>query len=336
MMRVRALYDLARFLPLMSWSGNASLLGVASAVIASEGLQSIQWNLTIMAIFISVALQYVAHPINDLVDHPVDVLANIDGTGRRKVLISGLATEWELRWLSRGLLLVIAGVAAYIIWFRPLAILFGAIGFLSVWAYNAPPLKLSYRPFPELLVAFPVNIAMVTGISYVAIGTVTPWALILGVIQAFMASAVLISYFAMDMQSDVLGGKFSTIVSFPGIRWCTVYPLLGTGILGLYVALHQTLPELLFPVLLLGWMAFLGFRMDDIWMEYRGKYGQSLHTFLRERAGTAGNAPQLSSLTIYAWHRASGAMRNVLVRQMYISILNGAGLFIFVLARMRG
>jgi 1,4-dihydroxy-2-naphthoate octaprenyltransferase len=323
----------------MSWSGNASLLGIASAMIATGGLQSIQWTLTFLAVFVSVALQYVAHPINDLADYPVDVLANIDGTGRRKVLISGLATENELRLLSRGLLLIITGVAVYIICFRPLAFVFGVIGFLSVWAYNVPPLKLSYRPFPELLVAFPVNIAMVMGISYVAIGTVTTYAVILGVVQAFMASAVLISYFAMDMQSDFLGGKVSTIVRFPGIRWCTIYPLLGAGMLGLYAALGTESPSplLLVPVLLLGGMSVLGFRVDGIWMEYRGKYDGSLRAYLRERAcRTADNTPHPSSRMIDAWHRASGTMRGILVSQMYLSILNGIGFFILILSGVRG
>jgi 1,4-dihydroxy-2-naphthoate octaprenyltransferase len=336
-MKIRALYDLARFLPLMSWSGNASLLGIASAVIVCRGFQGIDWPLTVLSVFVSVALQYVAHPLNDLVDYPVDVQANIDGTGRRKVLISGLATENDLRRLSGGILVITLFVAVYVIWCRPLALLFGAIGFLSVWAYNMPPLKLSYRPFPEFLIAFPVNIAMVVGISYVATGTLTLIAGVLGTVQAFMASAVLISYFAMDMQSDFLGGKVSTIVRYPGIRWCTIYPLMGTGLVSLYLVMGPGSGSLLLPVLLLGAMTILGLRMDAIWMEYREKYDQTLHTCFNQLVQKKAEvSPVPSSAFFEAWHRASGAMRRVLVHQIYLTILNGAGILLIVLAGFRG
>ncbi|MDD1678165.1 MAG: prenyltransferase [Methanomicrobiales archaeon] len=336
-MKVRALYDLARFLPLMSWSGNASLLGIASALIIASGFRTINWPLTLLAIFVSVALQYVAHPINDLVDYPVDVQANIDGTGRRKVLISGLATERDLHRLSRGLLLIIAAVATFIIWFRPLALFFGAIGFLSVWVYNMPPFKLSYRPFPELLIAFPVNIAMVVGISYVATGTIAVIALVFGVIQAFMAAVVHISYFAMDMQSDFLGGKISTIVKHPGIQWCTIYPLLGAGVLGLFAVLALGPLTLVLPVLLLGAMTILGFRMDALWMGYWGNHEGYLHEYVGKRAHqTPQMIPALSSITLDAWHSASCSMRDILVRQMYLSVCNGMGILVLVLAGMSG
>jgi 1,4-dihydroxy-2-naphthoate octaprenyltransferase len=311
----------------MSWSGNAALLGIAAAVIGGGGGQ-IGAALALPAIAVAVLLEYVAHPINDLADYPVDLRANIDGTGRRKVLISGLATRDELRRLSAAILLGTAGIALGIAWFRPPALLFGVLGFGAVWAYNLPPLHLSYRPFAEFLIGVPVNFAMVTGIAYVISGSITPAAVELGIAQAFMGASVLISYFAMDVQTDILGKKWSTVARFPRVPWCTLYPLAGIGVLVPLLCLGSGPAVLAVPVLLLGGMALLGSRIDAVWRGY-------LRRITEEASHHMENAP-LSPSSREAWDAASASMRRLLVRQMVLTLINGAGILALVLAGVRG
>jgi 1,4-dihydroxy-2-naphthoate octaprenyltransferase len=324
--KVQALYDLARILPLASWSGNAVLLGIAAAVISGGGGE-IGTALAIPAIAVAVLLQYVAHPINDLADYAVDLQANIGGTGRRKVLISGRATREELRRLSAAILLAVAVIAAGIAWFRPLAVLFGVVGFAAVWAYNLPPLRLSYRPFAEFLIGFPANIAMVVGIAYVISGSVTTAAVVLGTVQACMGTSVQISYFAMDVQTDIIGKKWSTVARFPQIPWCTLYPLAGLGIL-VPVLIAGTGPAVLsFSLLLLGGMAVIGSRIDAIWRGFRG------NTVVQDAdpARTPAHPPPVREM----WNTASASMRRLLVGQMYLSLCNGVGVVALVLTGVR-
>lgn len=331
-MKPRALYDLARFLPLMSWSGNASFLGVSAAVVTA-GFSGVNWGLTILAVLVAIMLQYVAHPINDIADLYVDRLANIDGTGRRKVLISGLATRDELIRISLVIVLLAALIAAIISLFRPIALIFGAVGFIAVWAYNAAPARLSYRPFPEIFIAFPANIAMVVGIAYVASGVITTLSLILGLVQAFMAASMLISYFAMDVQSDFLGGKCSTVVCYQGIPWCTVYPVAGIVTMVALLIAGYGPGFLLLPAILMMGMTVLGARIDTIWMTYLRTHGQDVQKYSlieREGPGLSNQFPYLQE-----WQRASGSMRNILVGQIYLTIVNGIALSFLLVAGIR-
>lgn len=278
------LFHLARFRPLMSWSGVSIVIGVAIAV-QQIGYQQIDWPLTILAAIVCVGLQYVAHPINDVVDYPVDVKANIDGTGRHKTLISGLSTKKELVSISLVITLALLATTAFILVNRPSAIIFGIVGFVALWAYNAPPFKLSYHPFSEVIISFPVNASMVLGMCVVACNQIPPLAIYMGIVQGFLAATMLVAYFAMDVNSDSIGGKNSTAVKYPWLYNGTI--ISGTGFLvTAVIGLTQVCDGvgkalvILIPIFFIGTMVFLAYGVDSVRISTynRWGYGEDVHT----------------------------------------------------------
>ena len=316
-MRLRTLYHLGNWGPLMSWSGSSILMGVAVAV-HELGSGAVDWGLVLVAGIGIVVLQYVAHPVNDILDYAVDARANIQGTGRHKVLHTGLATKNELAWLSIGLILVVVAAMLAVTVYRPISLIFGAVGFFGLWSYNWTPLKLSYYPFSELIVDIPVNVAMVMGIAYVAVGEVLWLAFVAGVIQSVMAMSMHMSYFSMDTESDRVGGKTSTIVRYPRYPWCAIYSFSGFGAIAVFLILGTSLEILAVPIVVLAVVALLGARMDNV---------RSSYLATRDRKGTkpffGSWMPSVPRSTSGTWEGASHEMRRILVRQTGMTIVNG-------------
>lgn len=315
---MRALYHLGNWGPLMSWSGCAILLGVGSAI-HELGVSSIDWFLVVIAGAGTLIIQYAAHPVNDLLDYEVDARANIKGTGRHKVLHSGLATRPELARLSSFLVASAVGMMLYVSAVRPVALVFGLVGLFGLWAYNWKPLKLSYYPFSELAVDIPVNIAMVVAIALVASNHLLYLAFAMGVVQTFMAVSMHISYFAMDTESDDIGGKRSTIVAYPQYPWCTIYPAIGLLATAAFAAGGIDLRILAVPMVL--FVVEIGYGMKMDWMRF---------TYLRKH-GKLSRAGFVESMFSHVpqgltddWATASHEMRGILTKQTVVTILNGA------------
>jgi 1,4-dihydroxy-2-naphthoate octaprenyltransferase len=316
-MKLKALYHLGNWGPLMFWSGSAILLGVAVSI-HDLGSAAVSWGLVTLAGAGVVVLQFVAHPVNDILDYSVDARANIEGTGRHKVLHSGLATKSELARLSTALILVVVALMLSVSYFRPIALVFGGVGLFGLWSYNWTPLKLSYYPFSELIVDIPVNVAMVMGISYVAVGEVLWLAFVAGLIQAFMAMSMHMSYFSMDTESDRVGGKTSTIVRYPSYPWCTIYPSAGFAAIAVFLLLG-TSPEILaVPIALLVVVTLLGARMDYVRSSYLSDHGH----FARKPFFSSW-MPALPRSMVSSWESSSHEMRRILVRQTGMTIVNG-------------
>lgn len=321
-MNLKLLYLLGRFGPLMAWSG-AGVLLAAAVGIATVGVGGVAWSLFIPGALVALLLQYVAHPINDIVDYDVDVKANIEGTGRDKTLISGLATTQDLKVVAIGVIAICVVLSAYVIYYRHLAFWFGIIGFAAVAAYNLYPLRLSYHPFSEPVMGFPTCVAIVVGLSYVATNQLLAFAVPVAILAGFMIVSVHVSYFAMDVQSDLWGGKNSTVAVFPRIYWSTFWPALGF-VYSVIMAFLST-PVFLASIVLFAVMTVMGMNMDEI----RTRYMSHVNSLTRaEQFETArGHPPRF---TMDTWNRASAAMRLTLVQQVKISILHGVVLSILI------
>lgn len=309
----------------MSWSGCAILMGIAVSVY-ELGAGSVNWGLVVLAGTGVVVLQYVAHPVNDILDYSVDARANIAGTGRHKVLHTGLATKRELAMLSSGLILAVVAMMLVVAFFRPVSLVFGAVGFFGLWSYNWTPLKLSYYPFSELIVDIPVNVAMVMGISYVAVGQVLWLAFVAGIIQAFMAMSMHMSYFSMDTESDRVGGKTSTIVKYPRIPWCSVYASSGFVAIAAFMIAGTNIEILAVPIALLAVVALLGARMDQVRSSYLGSHGR-----FSRRPFFSSWMPSLPESITSSWDASSHEMRRLLVRQTGMTIVNGVAFSIVLM-----
>ena len=321
-MNLKLLYLLGRFGPLTAWSGAGVLLAVGVSI-AAVGVRAVAWPLFIAGALVALLLQYVAHPINDIVDYEVDVKANIQGTGRDKTLISGLATARDLKAVAIGVVALCVVLSAAVIYYRPLAFWFGIVGFAAVAAYNLPPLRLSYHPFSEPLMGFPTCLAIVVGLSYVATNQLLVFAVPVAILAGFMIVAVHVTYFAMDVQSDLWGGKNSTVATFPRIYWSTFWPALGF-VYSVIVAILST-PVFFASTVLFVAMVFMGVNVDEI----RARYMTHVSSLTRaEQFETArGNPPRF---TMDTWNRASAAMRLTLVQQVKVAILHGVVLSILI------
>jgi len=316
-MRIRALYYLGNWGPLASWSGCAIMLGIGSAI-NERGADAVDWTLVAIAAVGTVIIQYAAHPVNDLLDYEVDARANIKGTGRHKVLHSGLATRPDLVRLSSLLIIMALAMMLYVTVMRPLALAFGLVGLFGLWSYNWKPLKLSYYPFSELVVDIPVNLAMVIAIAFVAVNQVLYLAFVMGVVQTFMAMSMHTSYFAMDMESDDIGGKVSTVVAYPKFPWCTIYPSIGLFAVAMFAVLGTNFWVLSVPAILFGVEIAYGLKMDWIRFTYLRKHGRPARGRFFERLFAG-----LPSKVTDDWQTTSHEMRKILTKQTLITIING-------------
>lgn len=92
-------------------------------------------------------------------------------------------------------------------------LLFVLIGNLTGWFYSAPPLRLSYRGYGEILTILGAGMLM-PGMGYfVASGTLDLPFLFLALPLLFYGSLFIMSVEIPDMEGDRLGGKMTFIVS---------------------------------------------------------------------------------------------------------------------------
>ncbi len=223
------MFYFARVKPLAGWSISGSLLGVALAGYLAH------WNKvdvvpTILAAVVIVMMQYVAHPMNDIMDYELDRQAPIGETGRVKPLVDGMITQKETEWLSVGVILAVLAVLAYLIWLRPVLIMPAFYGMAALIGYNHRSLRLAYRPYSELYLSMPINAIAVFVISYIGSGQLSVIAAVVSISFGFAASSFFVSMMSMDFPTDRKNGKRTTVVAHPTLRWCTYYPLIGLAI----------------------------------------------------------------------------------------------------------
>lgn len=195
------------------------LLGL-SVAIYNVGFQGVNWSLGIAGGLVFVILQYVAHPLNDMTDCEVDKLAYLELTDRKKVLVSGLMTFKQLGIISGILLMAALILSSYIVITRPYAMCFFAVGFFAVIAYNF--FKLSYHPFSEWTVVFPVLVSLVAGVAYTASGQLSMVAIYVGMVHALVNIPFFLTSRAMDVGADRAAGKITTLVKYPNVDWQAV------------------------------------------------------------------------------------------------------------------
>ncbi len=287
-MDYHVLFHLARVKPLTGWSIGGSLIGIGVAV-WQVGYAGVDWPLLLLAVSCAILLQYVAHPLNDLMDRDVDAAAKIPETGRAKPLVAGTVTEAELKAFSVVLILIAVLISGYLILIRPLALGFALFGFFALIGYNTAPLRLAYHPYTEYYLAVPANALVVVAVAYVATESVTPVAVVLGILHGFAASAFFVSMMSMDLPSDIRNGKITTVGRHPTLPWGLIFP--GIGLLIATALIVLVLPgamgssgalliaAITVPVYLV--LAALGSRVDVV----RRAYLRGVEAAFEEKTG---------------------------------------------------
>mgnify|MGYP005834246179 CR=1 FL=1 len=225
-MEVRSLLQFARFKPLAAWSLSGSAVGVALAFFLGGGsvLNVVPMALAICCV---VLMQYVAHPMNDIMDYDLDRNALIGETGRHKPLVDGSATLSEVKRLSIAVVALVLIILAYLVLIQPVLALPAAYGLVALFGYNHPQLRWAYRPFTELYLSMPINALAVFVIAFIGSGAVTGTSVVMSVVFGFASSTFFVSMMSMDYPSDVRHRKWTTVAIAPALRYCTLYPLLG-------------------------------------------------------------------------------------------------------------
>ncbi len=225
-MEPRVVFDFARIKPLAGWSISGSAVGVGLALYLSH------WTIVaplelLLAIAAVILIQYVAHPLNDIMDYDLDKQAPIGETGRIKPIVDGRITIKETAWLSGFVILVIVVILGILIIKEPPLILPAAYGVGALLGYNSSRLRLAYRPFTEVYLGVPINTLTVLVISYLGSGQLSPISILVGIVFGFSAGSFFLSMMSMDFPTDRLNDKRTTVVVFPRLRWCTFYPSIG-------------------------------------------------------------------------------------------------------------
>ncbi|HXZ23323.1 MAG TPA: prenyltransferase [Methanomassiliicoccales archaeon] len=225
-MQPRVIFDFARIKPLAGWSLSGAAVGTGLALYLSRWriIAPLEMMLAIAAV---VLIQWVAHPLNDIMDYDLDRQAPIGDTGRIKPIVDGRISIKETAWLSACFILVIFAILAILIVEQPLLILPASYGVGALLGYNSSRLRLAYRPFTELYLGVPINTLTVLVISYIGSGELSPISLLVGIVFGFAASSFFLSMMSMDFPTDRKNDKLTSIVAFPRLRWCTYYPSIG-------------------------------------------------------------------------------------------------------------
>lgn len=316
-MKAKTLYWIGRWGAIQSWTGSGVILGI-TVVIYELGFNAVDWSLVAVAAVGVVLVHYVSHALNDLTDYEIDARTNIEGTGRHKILLAGDVTRKELTWLSIGIIAVVTALAVYVGYRLPGALAFVAVGYFGMLGYNSKPMKLAYKPLNELVVDIPVNMALVMGVAYVASGKILQLAIVMGVVQTFMAMSMKVTYAAMDSGTDRKLGKITSSARFPQFPWSTVYPACGVFSVAAFLLLGVRPLLMAVPAALFTLQTWYAMRVDWIRNDYLLKHGvvkrrNFFHPLIRG----------IPSSTTDTWEGASGAMSKLLVRELGVTIANG-------------
>lgn len=217
--QLRAVPQLLRLKPVMSWGLSALLLG--AAVSYSRVGMDIDVFHGILAVFtVLLAQGVVSHGLNDAYDWitGTDMMSIGKGTGGSRVIPEGKMTVKGTIAVAVAGMVCLGSIGIYFasIYGVPMVVLF-AIAIWSSVSYSAPPLKLGYRPFNELVVVLPALVGVVVGTELVLTGDWT----VIGVGVGFMHAMFCISWFIVsripDYEPDKSVGKVTSVV-FVGRR----------------------------------------------------------------------------------------------------------------------
>jgi 1,4-dihydroxy-2-naphthoate octaprenyltransferase len=208
-----SLFKLFRWKPVAAWGAVGILIATSCAV--SSGLPVDWLNLLIAAGIVLLIQGVIAHGINDLADEAVDRIAPIEATGRTKLLVSGEMTRsCMVAVISSAAMLSILLLIMLTIRVDCGVLVFAGVAVYAALGYSEKPLRLGWKPFSEITVVVPVITAMICGVEYVMIGTVTLTAIYIGISYGFFNASWFMYSRAQDYDADRVMGKTTTIVKY--------------------------------------------------------------------------------------------------------------------------
>src|SRR6202022_2965019 len=196
---------------------------VIGAVLAWQQGSTFQWGLFALALIGALAAHLGANVVNDVFDFGAgadQAARDIAPQGETVVTGSQFLLNSQLSIKTYRLLAVGCFAAALLCgiilsFFRPFALVFGALCFLLAFFYVAPPLRLAYvgRGLGELDILISFGILPLVGAYYVQTGKVTLSALLASLPIGLYTTAVLYFHHFLHWRADKIVGKITPVVA---------------------------------------------------------------------------------------------------------------------------
>ena len=218
----RTLRHILRVEGFVPFTGCAILIGFV-VILWEVGFSGPEWGLFVIA-FIAASLVHIdAHIWNDIMDIEIDRSEKSTETGRDRPLVSGWATIAEYKMMSLAITAVAVILAAYLTIYRIFIPLLFLLGFLFDYGYNHPRIALGHRPFTEWYI-FPWLVVVVTvTVVYAATNILSLLAFILSLMHGMTVTCFGVSMMRRDVNSDRIGGKYTSSVQYPSVPHSTIY-----------------------------------------------------------------------------------------------------------------
>ncbi|HVB72134.1 MAG TPA: prenyltransferase [Ktedonobacteraceae bacterium] len=235
---------------------------VIGALLAWQQGASFQWGLFALTLLGALAAHLGANVINDVFDFGTgadQAAQNIVAGGETVVtgsqfLLNNKLSVKTYRLLAIGCFAVALLCGIALSFFRPLAIVFGVLGFLLAFFYVAPPLRLAYigRGLGELDILISFGSLPLVGSFYVQSGTVTLIAVLASLPIGLYTLAVLYFHHFLHWRGDKEAGKITPVVALGehGARIAGALLLLLIAIMFIIDALLEVYPWYSFIVAL--------------------------------------------------------------------------------------
>lgn len=201
--------------PFFTASAVPVLLGAALSYWHTTHLD---WPLFLLTLVGVVLFHAGANTANDYYDH----LSGNDAantrfvrpfTGGSRFIQNGLLAPFHVLALSLCCFAAGGLVGLYLAWRAGwVVLLLGVIGGLAGFGYTAPPLKLGYRGWGELVVAITFGVLPVAGTYYVQTSTLPPGILAASLPIALLVTAILFVNQFPDYEADRVVGKRNWVV----------------------------------------------------------------------------------------------------------------------------
>lgn len=212
---LRGLWVLLRFVPVLTWSMSALLIGVAAAWAAGYA----NWfHLALMYIGAILVQGFVTHAYNDITDwrSGTDPASPRIMSGGSHVIPRGYFSLRDLGAIG-GLSLILAlAIGLYLtLAVGPGVAIIVAIGLFAGVFYTTPPLATGYRPFVgEWLTALPALVALPVGAYYILARSVAPVVLVAAVVHGILCIGRLMNHHIPDMDADTVANprKVTSVV----------------------------------------------------------------------------------------------------------------------------
>lgn len=196
---------------------------VIGTVLAWQQGSTFQWGLFALTLLGALAAHLGANVVNDVFDfgagadqaaHDIAAKGETLVTGSQFLLDQRLSIT-TYRLLAVGCFAVALLCGIVLSFYRPFALVFGALGFLLAFFYVAPPLRLAYigRGLGELDILISFGILPLVGSFYVQSGTVTFTAILASLPIGLYTLAVLYFHHFLHWRGDREVGKITPVVA---------------------------------------------------------------------------------------------------------------------------